>query len=72
MLLCYYCTSTVLRVMEVWNLFFAMLIQTPLKHTSYFSCILGLKAWASGNLDDFGKLISASGRSSIENYECGK
>ncbi|WOK92690.1 galacturonokinase [Canna indica] len=31
----------------------------------------GLKAWASGNLDDFGRLISASGRSSIENYECG-
>ncbi|CAL9042587.1 unnamed protein product [Musa banksii] len=31
----------------------------------------GLKAWASGNLDDFGKLISASGLSSIENYECG-
>ncbi|XP_074579638.1 galacturonokinase [Curcuma longa] len=31
----------------------------------------GLKAWASGNLDDFGRLVSASGRSSIENYECG-
>ncbi|URE22392.1 GHMP kinases C terminal [Musa troglodytarum] len=31
----------------------------------------GLEAWASGNLDEFGKLISASGRSSIENYECG-
>lgn len=31
----------------------------------------GLKAWASGNLEVFGKLISASGLSSIENYECG-
>lgn len=36
-----------------------------------FLFILGLKAWASGNLDDFGRLVSASGRSSIENYECG-
>ncbi|KFK38462.1 hypothetical protein AALP_AA3G116100 [Arabis alpina] len=31
----------------------------------------GLEAWASGNLEEFGKLISASGLSSIENYECG-
>ncbi|CAK9170673.1 unnamed protein product [Ilex paraguariensis] len=31
----------------------------------------GLEAWASGNLEDFGKLISASGLSSIKNYECG-
>ncbi|PSR85218.1 Galacturonokinase [Actinidia chinensis var. chinensis] len=31
----------------------------------------GLEAWASGKLEDFGKLISASGLSSIENYECG-
>lgn len=31
----------------------------------------GLKAWKSGNLEDFGKLISASGLSSIHNYECG-
>lgn len=33
--------------------------------------ILGLEAWASGSLEDFGKLIAASGRSSIVNYECG-
>ena len=33
--------------------------------------IVGLEAWASGKLEDFGKLISASGLSSIENYECG-
>ncbi|XP_006850937.2 galacturonokinase [Amborella trichopoda] len=31
----------------------------------------GLKAWGSGNLEDFGKLISSSGLSSIKNYECG-
>ncbi|XP_028121455.1 galacturonokinase isoform X3 [Camellia sinensis] len=40
----------------------------------YFSenmrVIKGLEAWASGNLEDFGKLISASGLSSIQNYEC--
>lgn len=33
--------------------------------------IAGLGAWASGNFEEFGKLISASGLSSIENYECG-
>lgn len=31
----------------------------------------GLEAWASGDLKDFGRLISASGLSSIQNYECG-
>ncbi|XP_073278802.1 galacturonokinase-like [Primulina huaijiensis] len=31
----------------------------------------GLDSWASGNLEEFGKLISASGLSSIQNYECG-
>ncbi|KAL1547926.1 galacturonokinase [Salvia divinorum] len=31
----------------------------------------GLEAWASGNLEDFGKLITASGLSSIQNYESG-
>ncbi|XP_059634497.1 galacturonokinase [Cornus florida] len=41
----------------------------------YFSenmrVIEGLEAWASGNLEVFGKLITASGLSSIQNYECG-
>ncbi|XP_020596626.1 galacturonokinase isoform X2 [Phalaenopsis equestris] len=41
----------------------------------YFSenkrVIEGVKAWASGNLLEFGKLIAASGLSSIQNYECG-
>ncbi|KAJ4959263.1 hypothetical protein NE237_026374 [Protea cynaroides] len=41
----------------------------------YFSenmrVVKGLEAWASGNMEEFGKLISASGLSSIKNYECG-
>ncbi|PKA50668.1 Galacturonokinase [Apostasia shenzhenica] len=41
----------------------------------YFSenkrVIQGVKAWTSGNLVEFGKLITASGLSSIQNYECG-
>ncbi|KAL2503246.1 Galacturonokinase [Forsythia ovata] len=41
----------------------------------YFSenerVLKGVEAWASGNMEDFGKLISASGLSSIKNYECG-
>ncbi|XP_022921351.1 galacturonokinase [Cucurbita moschata] len=41
----------------------------------YFSentrVLQGLEAWASGKLEDFGKLVAASGRSSIVNYECG-
>ncbi|XP_027343201.1 uncharacterized protein LOC113855768 [Abrus precatorius] len=31
----------------------------------------GVEAWSMGKLKDFGMLISASGRSSIQNYECG-
>lgn len=31
----------------------------------------GIKAWREGNLEAFGKLISESGHSSIENYETG-
>ncbi|EEF47980.1 galacturonokinase isoform X2 [Ricinus communis] len=33
--------------------------------------IKGFEAWASGNIEEFGRLISASGLSSIQNYECG-
>ena len=33
--------------------------------------IPGLEAWSSGELRDFGQLMSASGLSSIKNYECG-
>ncbi|KAK1685333.1 hypothetical protein QYE76_046181 [Lolium multiflorum] len=31
----------------------------------------GRDAWARGNLQEFGQLVSASGHSSIVNYECG-
>lgn len=31
----------------------------------------GLEAWAAGNIEDFGTLMTASGLSSIQNYECG-
>ena len=31
----------------------------------------GVKAWQAGDLDTFGSLVFESGRSSIENYECG-
>lgn len=31
----------------------------------------GLSAWRHGRLEDFGRLMRASGRSSIEQYECG-
>jgi hypothetical protein len=31
----------------------------------------GRDAWAHGNLQELGQLISESGRSSILNYECG-
>ena len=32
---------------------------------------LGIDAWRAGDLKTFGRLIAESGRSSIENYECG-
>lgn len=31
----------------------------------------GAEAWRAGNLEKYGQLIFESGRSSIENYECG-
>ena len=31
----------------------------------------GAEAWQNGDLDTYGKLIFASGKSSVENYECG-
>ncbi|EMS57751.1 Galacturonokinase [Triticum urartu] len=41
----------------------------------YFSemkrVVKGREAWARGDLQEFGQLVSASGRSSIVNYECG-
>ncbi|KAL6575275.1 hypothetical protein OROMI_012560 [Orobanche minor] len=41
----------------------------------YFSensrVLKGLEAWESGNIEEFGRLISASGLSSVQNYESG-
>eukprot|EP00252_Welwitschia_mirabilis_P006205 TRINITY_DN17002_c0_g1_i2.p1 TRINITY_DN17002_c0_g1~~TRINITY_DN17002_c0_g1_i2.p1 ORF type:complete len:186 (+),score=36.97 TRINITY_DN17002_c0_g1_i2:217-774(+) len=41
----------------------------------YFSenrrALRGIAAWSTGDLEEFGKLMSQSGLSSIENYECG-
>ncbi len=31
----------------------------------------GVRAWRRGDLDSFGALVSESGRSSVENYQCG-
>ena len=31
----------------------------------------GAKAWKNGNLDEYGNLVFASGKSSVVNYECG-
>ncbi len=43
--------------------------------THYFSEIAraeaGAEAWRKGDLDEYGRLIFASGKSSVENYECG-
>lgn len=36
-----------------------------------FIIVSGLEAWAAGKMEDFGMLITASGLSSIQNYECG-
>lgn len=43
--------------------------------THYFTEIAraeaGAEAWRRGDLDEYGRLVFASGRSSVENYECG-
>jgi len=31
----------------------------------------GVRAWAAGDVAGFGRLVAESGRSSVENYECG-
>lgn len=41
----------------------------------YFSeqerVVAGVEAWRAGDLSEFGRLMTASGASSVENYECG-
>ena len=39
--------------------------------TEYARAEAGAEAWRKGDLEAYGKLIFQSGRSSIENYECG-
>lgn len=39
--------------------------------TEYARAEAGAEAWRKGDLETYGKLIFQSGRSSIENYECG-
>ena len=48
----------------------------PLRRAEHFFSEIqrvhrGIDAWTGGDLDTFGRLISASGESSIVNYECG-
>ncbi|KAJ8751538.1 hypothetical protein K2173_016773 [Erythroxylum novogranatense] len=57
------------KINSIPNMFMLIFILCLLLH--YVMIIPGLEAWTSGNLEEFGKLISASGQSSIENYECG-
>jgi galactokinase len=40
-------------------------------HTENRRVLEGIEAWRRGDLHTFGRLMSESGRSSIENYECG-
>ena len=39
--------------------------------TEYARAEAGAEAWKNGDLENYGSLIFESGRSSIENYECG-
>lgn len=39
--------------------------------TEYARAEKGAEAWKNGDLETYGKLIFESGKSSIENYECG-
>uniref|UniRef100_A0A0D9W967 GHMP kinase N-terminal domain-containing protein n=1 Tax=Leersia perrieri TaxID=77586 RepID=A0A0D9W967_9ORYZ len=66
------------RAVKLHRVFFAMCVleeNLARRAEHYFSemkrVVKGRDAWARGDLQDFGQLISASGRSSILNYECG-
>ncbi|MBR4667143.1 MAG: GHMP kinase [Butyrivibrio sp.] len=39
--------------------------------TEYQRALDGVTAWKNGDIEEYGRLIFESGRSSIENYECG-
>ena len=40
-------------------------------YTEFKRAELGAEAWRKGDLDAYGQLVFQSGRSSIDNYECG-
>ncbi|MBR3504515.1 MAG: GHMP kinase [Clostridia bacterium] len=40
-------------------------------YTEYARAEAGAEAWRKGDLDEYGRLIFESGKSSVENYECG-
>uniref|UniRef100_A0A0D9ZQE8 Galactokinase n=1 Tax=Oryza glumipatula TaxID=40148 RepID=A0A0D9ZQE8_9ORYZ len=68
----------VLQAVKMHQVFFVMCIleeNLARRAEHYFSemkrVVKGRDAWARGDLREFGQLISASGRSSILNYECG-
>lgn len=48
-----------------------MVISVLCFNVNYLMFDPGVEAWALGKFKDFGVLIAASGRSSIQNYECG-
>lgn len=61
-----------MRVMKGIILFIFDLAENIFEFQSYsIMSKPGREAWALGKLEDFGKLVTASGLSSIRNYECG-
>jgi galactokinase len=61
---------------EVYERFGADLPQAPRRRAAHYfgeqrRVRLGIEAWRAGDLHRFGALMTASGSSSIHNYECG-
>jgi len=61
---------------EVFDLYQDRLPELWRKRAKHYYCEFeraqkGAKLWREGNLEEYGKLVFESGKSSIENYECG-
>lgn len=61
---------------EVFDLYQDKLPELWRKRAKHYYCEFeraqkGAKLWREGNLEEYGKLVFESGKSSIENYECG-
>ena len=61
---------------EEYDMHKNLLSGAPAKRARHFfteseRVLMGIDAWRAGDLETFGRLIAESGRSSIENYECG-